>query len=252
MSKIAFFDSGVGGLTALHEAVKRLPHEHFVYYGDSLNAPYGTRSRPEICELVFSATDLLVQHHLKALVLACNTATSVAVEDLRRKYGFPILGMEPAVKLAVKSSGDKRILVTATDRTLKEEKLKNLVVGLNVYDRVDFLSLQNLVMFAEHFEFDTPEVEQYLTQKIHSVDWNRYDALVLGCTHFIYFRRQIERLLPPGVKVLDGNEGTVNHLLTKISLNPETEKGSVEYYISGYPDTEGRYLKYMEYLDRAK
>lgn len=249
MGKIAFFDSGVGGLTALHEAVQRLPHEHFIYYGDSLNAPYGTRSAPEICRLVSDAVQILAAHDLKALVLACNTATSVAVADLRKTYTFPILGMEPAVKLAVKKSSEKRILITATDRTLQEEKLKNLVAGLNVYDRVDFLSLQNLVLYAEHFRFDTPEVQAYLEQKISSVDWTRYDALVLGCTHFIYFRRQIEKLLPPGVQVLDGNQGTVSHLLTKINLNPETEKGSVEYYISGKPDTGKHYLRYMQYLD---
>lgn len=249
MKKIAFFDSGVGGLTALHEAVKRLPHEHFIYYGDSENAPYGIKPKQEICSLVFNAMELLAGYDLKAAVLACNTATSVAVADLRNTYTFPILGMEPAVKLAVKNSSDKRILVTATDRTLKEEKLKNLVVGLNVYDRVDFLSLQNLVMYAERFEFNTAEAEQYLREKIHSVDWNRYDALVLGCTHFIYFRRQIEALLPAGVQVLDGNEGTVKHLLTKIELNSTAEKGSVEYFISGKPDSEGHYLRYMKFLD---
>ena len=162
--QIVFFDSGVGGLTVLEEAKILLPNERFVYYADSDNIPYGTKSKNEINDLVFKAISFFDPKTIKALVLACNTATSVAVNDLRREFSFPIIGMEPAVKPATQL-GDKRILVCATDRTLKLDKLKDLIDDLDVLDRVDMMSLQELVLYAENFNFNDPGLMKYLIEK---------------------------------------------------------------------------------------
>ncbi|RAV27567.1 glutamate racemase [Sinomicrobium soli] len=245
---IAFFDSGVGGLTVLHEAIQRMPGERFIYFGDSHHAPYGTKTREEITELVFRACAFLAEKKLKALVVACNTATSVAVKALRDTYDFPIIGMEPAIKPAVESSDDKRVLVCATDLTLKEEKLDRLVQDLNAGDKVDYLSLQGLVLLAERFQLDAPETEAYLRHQLSGIPWSRYHAIVLGCTHFIYFREQIRRLIAPHVRILDGNRGTVNNLMTRVHPESSPEKKEIQYFISGQQADAGHFDKYLDYL----
>lgn len=248
---IAFFDSGAGGLTVLHEAMKKMPGENFIYFGDARNAPYGTKTREEIKELVFKAVEFLEEKGLKALVLACNTATSAAVAELREKYDFPIIGMEPAVKPAVENSKKHKVLVCATDLTLKEEKLNNLVRNLNAGDKVDYLSLQELVMFAENFELNGPKVSSYLKEKMSQPDWDKYDSIVLGCTHFIFFREQIRKLIPERIRILDGNEGTVNNLMTKIDIRNSAKSKEIQYYISGDRADAAYFQKYLDYLTQA-
>ncbi|RNL93435.1 glutamate racemase [Sinomicrobium pectinilyticum] len=248
---IAFFDSGVGGLTVLYEGMKKMPGENFIYFGDSRHAPYGTKSREEIKELVFNAVDFLAAKGLKALVLACNTATSVAVKDLRKKYDFPIIGMEPAVKPAVENSEEYKVLVCATDLTLREEKLNDLVRNLKADNKVDYLSLQELVMFAENFKINGSEVNAYLEKKLSQPDWSKYNSIVLGCTHFIFFREQIRKLIPEHIRILDGNEGTVNNLITKIEVSNDSEGKRIKYYISGDEAEAGYFEKYLDYLSET-
>jgi glutamate racemase len=250
--KIAFFDSGIGGLTVLHEAIKKLPEEQYVYFGDSLNAPYGTKTREKIKMLVFQAVDFLVkQHELKALVLACNTATSIVIDDLRKTYSFPIIGMEPAVKPAIRESLEKKVIVSATDLTLKEEKLRKLVKNLNATDKVDYLSLQGLVTFAENFDFYSPAVIEYLQKQFAGYDWHQYEALVLGCTHFIYYKNIIQELLPDRIQIIDGNVGTVKQLETQIVPNAATSSNDVVYYISGKKAESEKFEKYLQWLGKS-
>ena len=120
--KIAFFDSGVGGLSVLQTAIQVLPPQQYIYFADSVNAPYGTKSKKEIKKLMFEAVDFLQTKNINALVVACNTATSAAIKDLRKQYDFPIIGMEPAVKPAIEKSKKKKIVLFATELTLKEKK----------------------------------------------------------------------------------------------------------------------------------
>ncbi|MGB1243021.1 MAG: glutamate racemase, partial [Chitinophagales bacterium] len=124
---IAFFDSGVGGISVLKEALTLLPNENYLYFADSKNAPYGVKSSEHIRSLMLDATDFLAQQNIKALVVACNTGTSVAIKDLRKKYSFPIIGMEPAIKPALLNDLSKKVLVFATERTLLEDKFHSLV-----------------------------------------------------------------------------------------------------------------------------
>jgi glutamate racemase len=249
--KIAFFDSGVGGLTVLKEAMLRMPEEEYIYYGDSENAPYGTKTKEEIQQLVFRAVEFLSKYELKALVLACNTATSVAVDELRKRYTFPILGMEPAVKLAVKNNRQQKILVCATNLTLKEGKLNQLVLNLNAREMVEYLPLQDLVMYAEHFEFSSPAVMNYLEKKLAPINWNEFDSIVLGCTHFIYFKSLLQKYIPTWVQILDGNEGTVNNLCSKIQPNTSSDSVNTEYFISGKAADPIFFNRYLQFLDHT-
>ena len=155
---IGFFDSGIGGLSVLKEALKILPNENYIYYGDTENAPYGTKTKEEVKDLTFRAVEFLDKHKIKALVVACNTATSAAVRELREKYSFPIIGMEPAIKPAVENNQKKgkRVLTLATPLTLKEEKFQSLISKFDVEHIVDMLPAPKLVEFAEKFIFFRP------------------------------------------------------------------------------------------------
>ncbi|MGH1334652.1 MAG: glutamate racemase [Aureispira sp.] len=248
-STIAFFDSGVGGLTVLQEALQLLPQEHYVYFADSDSAPYGTKSSAQIIALVDNAIDFLVaQHPLKALVIACNTATSVAIHGLRARYDFPIIGMEPALKPALHIASDKSVLVCATERTLKGPSLQTLATRLGAQDRLQRLSLQQLVVFAERLEWDSPAVHQYLQQQLGNIDWESIQAVVLGCTHFPYYSALLETLIPSHISILDGHAGTVRQLQTSIQAAPLTQAPSLLYYRSSkrLPTTDlTPYLAYM-------
>ncbi len=232
MSKIAFFDSGIGGLTVLAQAIKLLPHESYVYFADSKNLPYGTKTVDEIRSLVIDAVEFLSELELKALVIACNTATSAVVNILRQEYSFPIIGMEPAIKPATQLTKGKRILVCATDRTLTEKKLKDLIVDLNVEDRVDLMSLQSLVSFCENFDFHSFKLHEYLDGKFRDIDFDNYSAVVLGCTHFLFFKKLIESKLPDHISIIDGNWGTVKRLKSLVKESELANDFSLEFFES--------------------
>ena len=155
--RIGFFDSGIHGecKAVLHQALRFLPNEDYIFYADTLHVPYGEKPKEEVREYIFNAVDFMAKQGIKALVIACNTATSIAVDDLRKKYDFPILGIEPAVKPAVQSceGNRKKVLVLATNLTLREEKFHNLVKSIDQHDIVECLPLPGLVQFAENFEF---------------------------------------------------------------------------------------------------
>jgi glutamate racemase len=247
---VAFFDSGIGGLTVLHEALKILPNENYIYFSDGDNAPYGTRPKEEVRELVLQAVEFIAAQGIKALVVACNTATSVAIEDLRRIYDFPVIGMEPAVKPAVVGSA-KRVLVFATELTLKEEKFKNLVARVDTGQVVDYLPLQELVMFAERFEFDEEKITPYLKEKLAEHDLSKYGAVVLGCTHFLFFKKFMEKVLPPAIQIIDGNLGTVNNLKNKLGENLNDGPGNLRYFLSGNAMDAAYFEKFLKYLDAS-
>lgn len=252
MHPIGFFDSGIGGLSVLHEALKKLPNEHFLYYADSDYAPYGVRPKSEVRDLLLQALDFLAERDPQAIVVACNTATSAAIEDARRRYAFPVIGMEPAVKPAVAAAGPgKRVLVFATELTLREEKFHHLVARVDTEQQVDYQPLQELVAWAERFEFSDDVILPYLRHKLAAYDLSQYGAVVLGCTHFIFFKSAFEKILPSGVKILDGNLGTVNNLMAKLPRALSAGPRVVEWFISGRAVSEERFLPYLERLNEA-
>jgi glutamate racemase len=236
--KIGFFDSGIGGITVLYDTLKILPNEDYIYYADTLHVPYGPKPKEEVKQYIFNAIEFIVQQGVKAIVIACNTATSVAIEELRAKYSVPIIGMEPAVKPAIKKnqSADKRVLVTATALTLREEKLQNLIAKLDSDHIVDLLPLPGLVQFAEKLDFDEQIVLPYLHEQLSKYDLSKYETIVLGCTHFPYYKDMFRKLLPQYVSIIDGNNGTIKNLKRileeKNSLNEGN--GCITFYNSGF------------------
>lgn len=217
--KIGFFDSGLGGVTVLSEALRRLPNENFVYMADTLHVPYGTKTPQEVLGYVKASVQTILKEDIKALVIACNTATSIAVAELRKEYKFPIIGMEPAVKPAVEMNraNGKRVLVLATPLTLKQSGYAALVSRVDDHGSVDSLPLPELVQYCEQLNFDRTELFNYFNHKLSSFNLDVYGTVVLGCTHYPFYKEILRELLPSHIQLIDGSQGTVKRLKQVLS-----------------------------------
>ena len=230
---IAVVDSGVGGISVLAELVKALPHEDFLYFGDSANAPYGTKTRAEVLAITQSNLQMLMQRGIKAFVLACNTATSAAARILREEYPeLPIIGVEPAVKPAALLGDNPTVLVMATALTLREEKFNTLVDRFADRARVLPLPCTGLVEMIEAGILEGEELDGYLQGLFAPYKTEKIDAVVLGCTHYPHVRSAIAAHFPAGTPILDGGEGTARQTkkrLSELSLLCERDRaGNVE------------------------
>lgn len=251
--QIGIFDSGIGGLSVLHQALKSLPKENYLYYADVDNVPYGLKTNKQIKEYVNSAAQFMINKNVKAIVIACNTATSVDIEELRQKYTIPIIGIEPAVKPAINLNKDKRILLIATPVTVREEKLKKLLEKIDKEKKVDLIALPGLVKYAEKEEFVSKELEDYLNKEFIGLDLNNYSELVLGCTHFNYFKDTFRKIFPNEINILDGNKGIVNRLKSILKENDllgNEEKRNIEYYFSGRLVQDEKYIEKIKRLNK--
>ena len=234
---IGFFDSGVGGISVLKESLSRLPNEDFIYFGDSINAPYGTKNVNEVKELTFNAVDFLLDKGVKMVVIACNTATSAAIDDLRLRYtDIPIIGIEPALKPAVEVSRGKSVIIMATPMTLAEKKFSNL---MELYkDEVNIIPLPcaGLVELIEDGIIDGEQVEKYLKGKLTKFKQIDVASIVLGCTHYPFIKKELVKIVGDKIIIIDGSIGTVNQLkrklISKNLLNDKKTKGIVTIYNS--------------------
>ena len=225
---IAVFDSGVGGISVLRHLVKQLPGERFVYFGDSANAPYGTRSREEVEKLTFSVVKALLPRGLKALVVACNTATSAAIDSLRSAYpDLIIVGIEPALKLAVDHFPGGRIGVMATTMTLAEEKFSHLMARYRRDAQIYKLPAPGLVELVEAGAGNSPQAEALLRDLLAPC-LGKLDAVVLGCTHYPFAAQALTRVLGPEVALLDGGEGTARETCRRLEQADLLRQGAGE------------------------
>lgn len=219
---IGIFDSGMGGISVLGEAIRMLPTENFIYYGDSANAPYGPKSKEEVTQLCEAICDHFVERQVKAIVIACNTATSAAAEYLRAKYtDIPVIGMEPALKPAVEMLEEGAVLVLATEMTLREEKFLNLCDRIAKERDVLKLACPSFVTLVEEGITEGPEAEQVIRDCLGGVDLSQVKAIVLGCTHFVFLREAVAKVVGSHVGIFDGNYGTVKHLLDLLEARGE-------------------------------
>lgn len=256
LKPIGVFDSGVGGLTVLATAAKLLPQESFIYYGDSANAPYGSKSVEEVRELSLRAAQQLAERGCKALVIACNTATSAAATMLRELLPMPVVGMEPAVKPAVTHGG--KILVMATPLTVRERKFLELCARCGT-DNSNLLVLpcSGLVELVERGETDGAAAEAALRALFAGIDLAGVTAVVLGCTHYLYLWQTLSKVLPPGVTLVHGNRGTARQLARLLDadglLNPGQAGGrGVEYLSSGGSDAVERMKQYYQFAEKME
>ncbi|MBR4457356.1 MAG: glutamate racemase [Clostridia bacterium] len=225
---VGVFDSGVGGISVLASLRKELPGEDYLYYGDTLHAPYGTRPSEEVCALAEAAFLHLTGSGCKAVVIACNTATAAAAAFLRGKYpDRPILGMEPALKPAALNREDGAILVLATPTTLRLGKFRHLMEQYG--EAAVPVPCPGLMELVE--QRDKAAQEAYLQRLLSPWESEPLDAVVLGCTHYTFLVPILRRLLPPAVKLYDGNAGTARQLRCVLTrddlLRPRSEGGTV-------------------------
>lgn len=229
---VGVFDSGVGGVSTLGALRHVLPSERFIYYGDTRHAPYGTKPQEEVLGYIRGVMAELAAQDVKAVVIACNTATAVAAASLRAELTLPIIGIEPALKPASEVRRSGQILVLATPVTLALPKFAGLMARYGEGAvRVPCPGLMELVE-AEDFA----AAERYLTDVLAPYDLMQVDALVLGCTHYVFLRPILSRLLPPHIQVMDGNLGTARQLarvLEREGLLNESGAGGVTFQTSG-------------------
>lgn len=216
---VAVIDSGVGGISVLRELRRLMPNEDFLYLGDSANAPYGSRDKAEVLDITRRNLEMLLSRGIKALVIACNTATSAAAATLRAEYPhLPIIGIEPAIKPATLLFDEPRVLVMATPLTLREEKFRALVARFADKEEILPLPCPGLVEIIESGDLDGEAIHNYLKQLLAPFAEERIDAVVLGCTHYPHVRHIIEKYVPHGAIILDGGEGTARETLRRLTV----------------------------------
>ena len=231
---VGLLDSGLGGISVLGEALRQLPNEDYVYYGDTANAPYGDKTPEEVLGLVHQAVERLIELRCKAIVIACNTATSVSAGKLRQELALPIIGMEPALKPASLLPGEGKILVMATRVTLALPKFQALMAQYG-RDAVP-VPCPGLMECVERGELEGPQVTALLRQLLGPWLSQPVKAVVLGCTHYPFLRKAIAALFPAGTPLIDGNAGSVRQLRRRLEeeglLSNRQEPGRITFLSS--------------------
>ncbi len=216
---IAVFDSGVGGISILRELKRLMPHEDFIYYGDCANAPYGTKSVDEVERLTLSAAQYLYDKDIKCLVIACNTATAVCISKLRQIHtDIPIIGVEPALKPAVKAKLGGNIIVMATPVTLHQEKFICLLSKYGEHSKIIMLPCPGIVELIESGETEGESIEKRVRELFAPFDVTKLDAVVLGCTHYPFIKDTVLRVIGNSTALFDGGEGTAREALKQLKL----------------------------------
>ena len=230
---IGLFDSGIGGTSIWKEIHQLLPHEHTIYLADSKNAPYGKRTKQEIVELCYKNVDFLLEQNCKMIVVACNTATTNAIKELRAKYDVPFIGIEPAIKPAANQSETQTIGILATKGTLNSDLFNKHVesyTNVKILEQVGY----GLVELIESGKIETEEMRNLLKIYLRPMIAENMDYLVLGCSHYPYLIPEIKKIIPAHIKIIDSGEAVAKQtkiILEKNNLlNTSLDKGTAVFY----------------------
>lgn len=240
---IGVFDSGAGGLTILSALREELPHEHYIYIGDTAHCPYGVRSDAEIIALTTNACRFLIAQGVKLIVIACNTASQAALSALRATFALPFVGVVPAVKPAAQATKRGRIGVAATNQAVKAAYLRHLIDNFANGIQVYAVGCPELVTLVERGELDGPEVEETLRHALFPLLSQDVDVIVLGCTHFPAMRPAIERVAGSHVQIIDSGKAIARRTQAVLEaeqtlrfVGPDrTQNGNVQVWCSGNP-----------------
>ncbi len=238
---IGVFDSGVGGVSVLSQLMNIMPNENYIYFGDKKNAPYGSKSHEKIRELTLACVVQLMDIGIKALVVACNTATSVAIDELRQIYpSTPVIGVEPAIKPAALNTRGGTVLVMATPATLGEHRVEQLMDTYGDICRFELLPCHRLARLVEDGHYNDAVLDSYL-EEILTPFKGRVNSVVLGCTHYPFAKNAIITHLGSNVRVFDGALGTANEAHRRLAdadlLTQSTCPGSLQVLASDAKDS---------------
>lgn len=246
---IGLFDSGIGGTSIWKEVHNLLPNENTIYLADSKNAPYGLKSKDEIISLCFKNTDFLLKHNCKIIVIACNTATTNAIKELREKYDIPFIGIEPAIKPAALKSKTQTIGILATKGTLNSELFHNSVAQHPEVKIIEQIG-HGLVQLIENGDIDTPEMTELLESYLLPMVEKNIDYLVLGCSHYPYLVPQIKKIIPSRIKIIDSGEAVAKQtkkiLEEQNLLNNSEDLSSQIFYTNSQTEVLDSILNYKE------
>ncbi len=210
---IGVFDSGLGGISVLRACTALLPQEDFLFFGDSANAPYGEKDLAQVQALTLAGIDHLLAQGVKAVVVACNTATSAAIALLRSRHpGLPIIGIEPAVKPAAQARDSSQVIVMATPLTIHEDKYQRLAAAFCHQADVISLPCRGLAEMVEQGRWEGEALDAYLQELFLPFRYCNVDYIVLGCTHYPFVRRAIRKNFGRPVEIIDGSDGTARQL----------------------------------------
>lgn len=233
---IGVFDSGLGGLTVLRVLHEFLPHENFIYLADSNNAPYGNMSKAKIIERSRFITEFLIGKGAKLIVVACNTATSAAIDTLRAEYKLPFVGIEPAVKPASLLSKTGNIGVLATKSTLGGKLFLEKHETYGAYINIHYVEGAGLVELAENNKIQTDETSKVLEKLLKPMLREKVDQIVLGCTHYPLFKTKIQDIVGQEVNIIDPADAiakrTKDLLIKNRNLNTAENPG-IDFYSNG-------------------
>lgn len=254
VSPITILDSGIGGLPYLERIRALLPYENYQYLADTRNFPYGTKRPDELVDVLTALVRRLIGlHNPKALVLACNTASVVALSELRKTFKLPIIGVVPAVKPAVAVSRNRRIGLLATSRTVLDSYTDDLIRSFASDCYIERIGDGDIVEFVENHILDADvevvrEAVRSVAQQFISAE---IDTLVLGCTHFIFVREALLDLLSDGTRIVDSREGVAKQVARVIGNNRRDQPGSdrPKLYTTGVSDNNSRYRGFAGRFD---
>lgn len=249
---IGVFDSGVGGLSIMGELARQLPHEDITYLADTAHCPYGPRSLEEIRGLAQAIVSFLLAHGCKIIVVACNAASAAALHYLRERFQVPIVGMEPAVKPAAQETETKVVGVIATPATFQGELFASLIQRFASDVTVLEGVCPGLVEKVEAGGVDDPQTEAILRRCLEPMAEKGIDTLVLGCTHYPFLTPTIERIVGPGVKIIDPSPAVARQtqrVLAREGLLSDAHRpGHYTFYTTGNPETFAALQKRLKAL----
>ena len=236
VSPIGIFDSGVGGTSIWKEVKTLLPNENIIYLSDSKNAPYGNKSEKEILQLSIKNTEFLLNRNCKQIVVACNTATTNAIEYLRKNYNVPFIGIEPAIKPAALQTINNTIGILATKGTLNSALFEKTSKSINKEITIIETIGKGLVELIENNKLHSNEMTKLLTSYLKPMLNKNIDCLVLGCTHYPYLIPQIRKIVGDKIQIIDSGEAVAiqtKHILKELNLLAENNKiGKHQFYIN--------------------
>lgn len=238
---ICFFDSGIGGATILKEVIKQLPNENYIYYADSINNPYGNKTKEELFNIVSNTVDKLLKYHPKLIICACNTATAMVLNDIRKKYpNIPFVGTEPAVKVVHDKYKDKKTIVLTTKGTGESKRFKELFKNYKTTN----CTLVEAPLLAELIEQDK-DTYPYLKELLKG--YANIEVVVLGCTHFPIAKDAIKKVLG-NVTFIDGSMGIANRVKSLLKDNINSNNGSIKI-ISTKDNVEKRIINIIKRIN---
>ena len=249
---IGVFDSGLGGISVIRALIDLLPHEHLIYFGDTARVPYGSKSKETVIRFAHQISSFLLEKKVKMIVVACNTASAVALENLQASFDIPIVGViEPGSLAAVSVAQNNRIGVIGTASTIRSGAYRSAIRDLNPNASVTDQACPLLVPLVEEDWPHDGVVRQVLQRYLKTFQAETPDALILGCTHYPYLKSIIQEVMGESVRLVDSGEETaaeVQRVLSSMELlnSEQGDPGKHDFFVSDYPqkfeETASRFL----------